>query len=68
MYRKAKQAPEHKREACLIKELEDMLQKEGLSKNPSEKGAFSCLIGYLGKLLFYVSFCFLLNCVMYRDQ
>ena len=40
MYRKAKQAPEHKREACLIKELEDMLQKEGLSKNPSEKGVF----------------------------
>ncbi|KAF8694358.1 hypothetical protein HU200_038280 [Digitaria exilis] len=37
VYRKAKQAPEHKREACLIKELEDMLKKEGLSKNPSEK-------------------------------
>lgn len=37
VYRKAKQAPEHKREACLIKELEDMLEKEGLSKNPSEK-------------------------------
>jgi hypothetical protein len=42
VYRKAKQAPEHKREACLIKELEDMLEKEGLSKNPSEKGVFSC--------------------------
>nr|CAB3489962.1 unnamed protein product [Digitaria exilis] len=41
VYRKAKQAPEHKREACLIKELEDMLKKEGLSKNPSEKGGFS---------------------------
>jgi len=40
VYRKAKQAPEHKREACLIKELEDMLEKEGLSKNPSEKGVF----------------------------
>ncbi|CAO2149157.1 unnamed protein product [Urochloa humidicola] len=37
VYRRAKQAPEHKREACLIKELEDMLEKEGLSKNPSEK-------------------------------
>ncbi|CAM0146016.1 unnamed protein product [Urochloa decumbens] len=37
VYRRAKQAPEHKREACLIKELQDMLEKEGLSKNPSEK-------------------------------
>ncbi|KAL6654785.1 hypothetical protein ACP70R_008250 [Stipagrostis hirtigluma subsp. patula] len=37
VYRRAKQAPENKREACLIKELEDLLEKEGLSKNPSEK-------------------------------
>ncbi|XP_062197499.1 uncharacterized protein LOC133900395 isoform X2 [Phragmites australis] len=37
VYRRAKQAPENKREACLIKELEDILEKEGLSKNPSEK-------------------------------
>ncbi|OEL28095.1 hypothetical protein BAE44_0010887 [Dichanthelium oligosanthes] len=37
VYRRAKQAPEHKREACLIKELENLLEKEGLSKNPSEK-------------------------------
>ena len=44
MYRKAKQAPEHKREACLIKELEDMLEKEGLSKNPSEKGVVFFLV------------------------
>ncbi len=40
VYRKAKMAPESKREACLIKELEDILEKEGLSTNPSEKGSF----------------------------
>lgn len=33
-----KQAPESKRESFLIKELEDILRKEGLSTNPSEKG------------------------------
>ncbi|XP_073110283.1 uncharacterized protein [Elaeis guineensis] len=37
VYRRAKQAPESKREAFLIKELEEILQKEGLSTNPSEK-------------------------------
>ncbi|TVU24704.1 hypothetical protein EJB05_27157 [Eragrostis curvula] len=37
VYRRAKQAPENKRDAWLIKELEDILEKEGLSKNPSEK-------------------------------
>uniref|UniRef100_A0A453I1R7 Histone chaperone domain-containing protein n=1 Tax=Aegilops tauschii subsp. strangulata TaxID=200361 RepID=A0A453I1R7_AEGTS len=37
VYRRAKQAPESKREACLIKELEDILEKEGLSSHPSEK-------------------------------
>ncbi|KAJ0976020.1 hypothetical protein J5N97_017985 [Dioscorea zingiberensis] len=37
VYRRAKQAPESKREAYLIKELEDILEKEGLSTNPSEK-------------------------------
>ncbi|XP_066340045.1 uncharacterized protein [Miscanthus floridulus] len=37
VYRRVKQAPENKREACLIKELQDILEKEGLSKNPSEK-------------------------------
>ncbi|OVA10415.1 hypothetical protein BVC80_917g20 [Macleaya cordata] len=38
VYKRAKQAPESKREAHLIKELEDILGKEGLSTNPSEKG------------------------------
>uniref|UniRef100_A0A8R7U7D0 Histone chaperone domain-containing protein n=1 Tax=Triticum urartu TaxID=4572 RepID=A0A8R7U7D0_TRIUA len=42
VYRRAKQAPESKREACLIKELEDMLEKEGLSSHPSEKGPVRC--------------------------
>ncbi|CAM0873699.1 unnamed protein product [Alopecurus aequalis] len=37
VYRRAKQAPESKREASLIKELEDILEKEGLSSHPSEK-------------------------------
>lgn len=37
IYKRVKQAPEHKREACLIKELEEILAKEGLSSNPSEK-------------------------------
>ncbi|GAB2232227.1 hypothetical protein Drorol1_Dr00011254 [Drosera rotundifolia] len=40
VYKKVKQAPENKREATLIKELEDLLQKEGLSSSPSEKGFF----------------------------
>ncbi|GKC38529.1 DNA polymerase epsilon catalytic subunit A-like protein [Tanacetum coccineum] len=38
VYKKAKQAPEEKREALLIKELQQLLSKEGLSTNPSEKG------------------------------
>ncbi|KAK8965890.1 hypothetical protein KSP40_PGU013570 [Platanthera guangdongensis] len=37
VYKRAKQAPESKREAFLIKELEDILVKEGLSSNPSDK-------------------------------
>ncbi|XP_058115400.1 uncharacterized protein LOC131258246 isoform X2 [Magnolia sinica] len=37
VYKRAKQAPENKREAHLMKELEEILGKEGLSSNPSEK-------------------------------
>ncbi|XP_020691646.1 nucleolin 2 isoform X2 [Dendrobium catenatum] len=37
VYKRAKQAPESKRESFLIKELEDILAKEGLSTNPSDK-------------------------------
>ncbi|KAL0697165.1 hypothetical protein Bca4012_064345 [Brassica carinata] len=37
IYRKVKQAPEDKREATLIEELEQILAKEGLSSDPSEK-------------------------------
>ncbi|TYI76073.1 hypothetical protein E1A91_D06G051400v1 [Gossypium mustelinum] len=37
IYKRVKQVPENKREAQLIKELEDILSKEGLSANPSEK-------------------------------
>ena len=38
VYKRVKQAPESKREARLIKELEEILEREGLSTNPSEKG------------------------------
>ncbi|KDP32787.1 hypothetical protein JCGZ_12079 [Jatropha curcas] len=37
VYKKVKQVPENKREAQLIKELEEILSREGLSSNPSEK-------------------------------
>ncbi|GMH00256.1 hypothetical protein Nepgr_002095 [Nepenthes gracilis] len=37
VYRKVKQAPENAREASLIKELQEILSKEGLSTDPSEK-------------------------------
>lgn len=40
VYKKVKQAPEEKREATLIEELEQILAKEGLSSDPSEKGRF----------------------------
>ncbi|PPD70641.1 hypothetical protein GOBAR_DD32478 [Gossypium barbadense] len=38
IYKRVKQVPENKREAQLIKELEEVLSKEGLSAKPSEKG------------------------------
>ncbi|XP_022773227.1 glutamic acid-rich protein-like [Durio zibethinus] len=37
IYKRVKQVSENKREAQLIKELEEILSKEGLSANPSEK-------------------------------
>ncbi|XWS23765.1 hypothetical protein CRYUN_Cryun28dG0043300 [Craigia yunnanensis] len=37
IYKRVKQVPENKREAHLIKELEEILSKEGLSANLSEK-------------------------------
>ncbi|KAK8552272.1 hypothetical protein V6N13_120683 [Hibiscus sabdariffa] len=37
IYKRVKQVPENKREAQLIKELQEILSKEGLSANPSEK-------------------------------
>ncbi|PRQ26528.1 putative histone chaperone domain CHZ [Rosa chinensis] len=37
IYKKVKQVPENKREAHLIKELEDILGREGLSSSPTEK-------------------------------
>ncbi|XP_007019032.2 PREDICTED: glutamic acid-rich protein isoform X1 [Theobroma cacao] len=37
IYKRVKQVPENNREAQLIKELEEILSKEGLSSNPSEK-------------------------------
>ncbi|KAL8532910.1 hypothetical protein ACS0TY_009251 [Phlomoides rotata] len=38
IYKKAKQVPDDKREAFIMEELEGILSREGLSKNPSEKG------------------------------
>lgn len=38
IYKKGKQVPDNKREAFLVKELECILSREGLSKNPTEKG------------------------------
>lgn len=43
IYKRVKQVPENKRESQLIKELEEILSKEGLSANPSEKGQNLCL-------------------------
>ncbi|XP_052204224.1 uncharacterized protein LOC127809463 [Diospyros lotus] len=37
VYKRAKQVSENKREGFLIKELEEILSREGLSANPSEK-------------------------------
>ncbi|XP_024530977.1 transcriptional regulator ATRX homolog [Selaginella moellendorffii] len=37
VYKRVKQVPESKRESSLIKELESILQKEGLNRNSSEK-------------------------------
>ncbi|XP_068643641.1 uncharacterized protein [Aristolochia californica] len=37
VYKRVKQAPENKREGILAKELEEILKKEGLSTNPTEK-------------------------------
>ncbi|GFP90051.1 hypothetical protein PHJA_001148900 [Phtheirospermum japonicum] len=42
IYKKAKQVPDEKREAFIVKELEDILSREGLSKNPSEKEIKDC--------------------------
>lgn len=47
--------PENKREDQLIKELEEILAKEGLSANPSEKGKTVkhnlCLVLVVGVLI-----------------
>lgn len=37
IYKKVKQVPENEREAHLIRELEEILRREGLSSSPSEK-------------------------------
>ncbi|KZV26682.1 hypothetical protein F511_34726 [Dorcoceras hygrometricum] len=42
IYKKAKQVSDEKREAFIVKELEGILLKEGLSKDPSEKEIKDC--------------------------
>lgn len=49
--------PDNKREAQLIKELEEILSREGLSSNPSEKGwlgyrAYVCLCPWMLAVIF----------------
>ncbi|KAL8132795.1 hypothetical protein AgCh_008321 [Apium graveolens] len=50
VYKKAKQVPDNKREDFIVKELEKILEKEGLSTKPDEKGEdlsikyYSCLL------------------------
>jgi hypothetical protein len=46
IYKKAKQAPQEKREAMLIEELEQILAKEGLSSDPSALGSVSLRIDF----------------------
>lgn len=46
MYKKVKQASESERDHCLAMELEDILGREGLSANPSEKGHFTSFVWY----------------------
>ncbi|KAG5525035.1 hypothetical protein RHGRI_031653 [Rhododendron griersonianum] len=46
VYKKVKQVSENKREGFLVKELEDILSREGLSTDPSEKGALYYDIGF----------------------
>lgn len=38
IYKKAKQVPDDEREDFIVKELEKILEKEGLSRKPDEKG------------------------------
>ncbi|EPS59707.1 hypothetical protein M569_15097, partial [Genlisea aurea] len=42
IYRKAKQVPDDERESVLVSELEGILSKEGMSRNPSEKEIKEC--------------------------
>lgn len=42
IYKKVKQVPDDERETFLVKELEGILSREGLSKNPSEKEIKDC--------------------------
>ncbi|KAL6504003.1 hypothetical protein OROGR_025926 [Orobanche gracilis] len=42
IYKKAKQGPDEEREAIIVTELEGILSREGLSKNPTEKEIKDC--------------------------
>ncbi|KAL6501043.1 hypothetical protein OROHE_025240 [Orobanche hederae] len=42
IYKKAKQGPDEEREAIIVMELEGILSREGLSKNPTEKEIKDC--------------------------
>uniref|UniRef100_A0A7N0TSC2 Histone chaperone domain-containing protein n=1 Tax=Kalanchoe fedtschenkoi TaxID=63787 RepID=A0A7N0TSC2_KALFE len=54
IYKRAKQAPENEREFALINGLVEILSKEGLTANPSEKGLFYSFIVFLPLFYFVV--------------
>lgn len=62
VYKKVKQVSENKREGFLVKELEDILSREGLSTDPSEKGALYYDIGFGSDP------CYLLPCMLTREN
>ena len=72
VYRKAKQAPEERREIVLVKELEAILSKESLTANASKDGMllsicfFSCFSFYF--IHSHFSMPLMVNlCVEFRD-
>lgn len=62
VYKKVKQVSENEREGFLVKELKDILSREGLSTDPSEKGVHYYDIGFGSDP------CYLLPCLFTREN